>query len=165
MSTWLFNMIREAEKASNLKKETSKTIYTLGTSNRSTDEFFSLLKAFGIRGIADVRRFPRSTRFPHFSRENLEKEARRREIVYCWLGDLLGGFRSGGYEAYKEEEAYGRGIEAVEALARELATVLICAERLPWKCHRLQISRSLEERGWEMVHIIDEGRTWQPKGG
>ncbi|RLF54989.1 MAG: hypothetical protein DRN37_09540, partial [Thermoplasmata archaeon] len=60
MSTWLFNMIREAEKASNLKKETSKTIYTLGTSNRSTDEFFSLLKAFGIRGIADVRRFPRS---------------------------------------------------------------------------------------------------------
>jgi uncharacterized protein (DUF488 family) len=143
--------------------KTERTIYTLGTSTRSLEDFFSILKAFGIKGIADVRRFPRSRRFSHFNRERIEEESREQNLYYHWLGELLGGFRKGGYENYKKEPSYLEGLHKVEALAEQSPCVLVCAERLPWKCHRLHISRSLVERGWDMIHIIDQDRTWQPK--
>jgi uncharacterized protein (DUF488 family) len=74
----------------------------------------------------------------------------------------LGEFRSGGYESYKSKEAYLSGISKVEAVAVKSPTVIVCAEKLPWKCHRFHISRSLSERGWEVIHIIDQDNTWQP---
>lgn len=144
--------------------ETDRTIYTLGTSTRSAEDFFSILKAFGIKGIADVRRFPRSRKFPHFTREKIAEQSREQDLSYHWLGDLLGGFRKGGYENYKKEASYLEGLQKLEALAEESRFVLVCAERLPWKCHRLQISRSLVKRGWNVIHIIDRDRTWQPSG-
>ena len=143
--------------------KTERTIYTLGTSTRSLEDFFAILKVFGIKGIADVRRFPRSRKFPHFNRERIEQESRERNLSYHWLGDLLGGFRKGGYESYKKEPSYLEGLQKVEALAEQYPFVLVCAERFPWKCHRLQISRSLVERGWDVIHIIDRDRTWRPK--
>lgn len=143
--------------------KTDRTIYTLGTSTRSLEDFFSILKAFGIKGIADVRRFPRSRKFSHFNKEKIEEESREQNLSYHWLGDHLGGFRKGGYENYKKEPSYLEGLQKVEALAEEHPFVLICAERFPWKCHRLQISQSLVERGWDMIHIIDRDRTWVPK--
>lgn len=143
--------------------KTERTIYTLGTSTRSLEDFFAILKAFGIKGIADVRRFPRSRKFPHFNRERIEEESEEQNLSYHWLGDLLGGFRKGGYESYKKEPSYLEGLQKVEALAEQYPFVLVCAERFPWKCHRLQISRSLVERGWDVIHIIDRDRTWRPK--
>jgi uncharacterized protein (DUF488 family) len=143
--------------------KTERTIYSLGTSTRCLENFFSILKAFGIKGIADVRRFPRSRKFPHFNREKIEEESREQNLFYHWLGDLLGGFRKGGYENYKKETSYLEGLEKVEALAEQSPFVLVCAERFPWKCHRLHISRSLVERGWDVIHIIDGDRTWRPK--
>ena len=140
-----------------------KTIYTLGTSNRTKEEFFKLLNTYQISTIVDVRRFPKSKRFPHFNREHLEEEALKHGKTYLWLGDLLGGFRSGGYESYKREEAYLEGIKKVEALAVKSSPAIICAERLPWKCHRFHISKSLLERGWDVIHIIDQDHTWSPK--
>jgi uncharacterized protein (DUF488 family) len=144
--------------------KTDRIIYTLGTSTRSLEDFFSILTTFGIKGIADVRRFPRSRRFSYFNKEKIEEESREQNLFYHWLGDLLGGFRKGGYEHNKKQPSYLEGIEKVEALAEEYPFVLICAERLPWKCHRLQISRSLVESGWDVIHIIDRDRTWRPKG-
>jgi uncharacterized protein (DUF488 family) len=144
-------------------KEQSGVLYTLGTSNRSLDEFFSLLERYAITEIVDVRRFPKSNRFPHFNKESLASSANKRNVCYHWLGELLGGYRSGGYESYKKEIAYTKGLEEVESLARNVLCVLICAERLPWKCHRFQISQSLRDRHWNVVHIIDQDRTWQPK--
>ncbi|MGD2124790.1 MAG: DUF488 domain-containing protein [Desulfobacteraceae bacterium] len=141
----------------------ANTIYTLGTSTRSLEEFFSILKEYGIKAIADVRRFPKSSRYPHFNRENLEEAAGAQELDYHWLGDVLGGFRKGGYEAYKEEPAYEEGLNRLGDLARDSLTVFICAERLTWKCHRMHISRSLMERGWDVIHIIEADRTWQLK--
>jgi uncharacterized protein (DUF488 family) len=140
-----------------------KTIYTLGTSTRTLDEFFSILEAYGIKSIADVRRFPKSTRYAYFNRESLESEAEKRGLAYSWLGDLLGGFRTGGYEKYQKEEAYLGGVDRLEDMGRQNSTLFICAERLPWKCHRRFIAQSLMERGWEIVHIIEKDRTWQPK--
>ena len=142
-----------------------KTIYTLGTSTRSMEDFFSALKTYGVNGISDVRSFPKSRKYPHFNRDHLEAEAKRRNLLYQWLGDLLGGYRRGGYEAYMREVSYQRGIQKLEHLAKEIPTVVICAERLPWKCHRFKISHSLTERGWNVVHIIERDRIWQPEHG
>jgi uncharacterized protein (DUF488 family) len=143
--------------------KTARAIYTLGTSTRSLEDFFSILKAFGIKGIADVRRFPLSRKFPHFNREKIEEESGEQNLFYHWLGDLLGGFRKGGYENYKKEPSYLEGLQKVEALAEQYPSVLVCAERFPWKCHRLQISQSFLELGWDVIHIIDRDRTWRPK--
>ena len=126
------------------------------------EDFFSELEANEITCIADVRRFPKSRKYPHFNRDNLEAEAKGRNLFYQWLGDLLGGYRSGGYEAYMREISFQRGLQQVEQLAKKLSTVLICAERLPWKCHRFKISHRLTERGWNVVHIIEKDRIWQP---
>jgi uncharacterized protein (DUF488 family) len=142
-----------------------KTIYTLGTSNRSMVDFFSVLETYKINYIADVRRFPKSRKYPHFNRDYLEAEAKARDLFYQWLGDLLGGYRSGGYEAYMREVSFQRGLQKVEHLAKEISTVLICAERLPWKCHRFKISYSLTEKGLNVVHIIERNRIWQPNDG
>lgn len=142
-----------------------KTIYTLGTSTRSMADFFSALEAYGIHCIADVRRFPKSRKYPHFNRDRLEAEATGRHLCYQWLGDLLGGYRRGGYEAYMQEVSFQRGLQKVEQSAEEVSTVLICAERLPWKCHRFKISWRLAERGWNVVHIIERDRIWQPNAG
>lgn len=141
--------------------KTKKKIYTLGTSNRSLQDFFAILKAFGIEGIVDVRRFPKSNRFLHFTRKDLEESAKANNFSYHWLGDLLGGFRKGGYEAYKRGPSYLKGLGEIENLAGAFPVVLICAERLPWKCHRFKISQSLVERGWNVIHIIGQDHTWQ----
>ena len=138
-----------------------KTIYTLGTSTRSMEDFFSTLETYEIHCVADVRRFPKSRKYPHFNRDRLEAEAKGRNLLYQWLGDLLGGYRSGGYQAYMREPSFQKGLHRVEHLAKETSTVLICAERLPYKCHRSQISHSLIEKGWKVVHIIEKDRIWQ----
>jgi uncharacterized protein (DUF488 family) len=129
------------------------------------EDFFSVLRAYKIDCIADVRRFPQSSKYPHFNRDNLEAEAKGRNLFYQWFGELLGGYRRDGYEAYMRETSFQRGLQKVEHLAKEFSTVLICAERLPWKCHRFKISYSLHEKGWNVVHIIERDRIWQPNDG
>lgn len=139
-----------------------KQIYTIGTSNRTAEAFGDILHHYGILNLADVRRFPAS-RFEHFKKENLESFCRRHGIVYFWVGDLLGAFRSGSYEQYCETDEFLTGLEKVQILARSKNTALCCAERLPWKCHRQFIARRMESRGWEVVHILDKDDIWQPK--
>lgn len=138
-------------------------IYTLGTSTRCLEDFFAILRSYGIHAIVDVRRFPKSGTYPQFNRENLEKAALEQGFSYHWFGESLGGYRKGGYEAYKQTTAFQAGIERLDRLARDASAVAVCAERLPWKCHRMHISRSLMEKGWEVIHIIEADRTWQPK--
>lgn len=137
-------------------------IYTLGTSTRSEEEFFDILILFGIKNIIDVRRYPRSKRFPYFEKETLSKSAKNRGFEYYWLGDKLGGFRKGGYKSYINSDGFNRGINELEQIGTLLPSVIICAERFPWKCHRRYISDSLTQRGWDVIHIIDEKRTWKP---
>jgi len=137
------------------------TIYTLGTSTRSAEEFLQLLKSFGMELVVDVRRFPTS-RFPHFRREELGALLSRTGIAYLYLGEELGGYRSGGYPAYVASDNFARGLGKLEEVGRGRKTAILCAERLPWRCHRRYIGEGLERRGWEVVHIIDERRWWQP---
>jgi uncharacterized protein (DUF488 family) len=139
-----------------------KKIYTLGTDRRSEEDFTEILLAYSIQSLIDVRSFPRS-KIPIFSRENLEDLLKREGIEYHFLGKELGGFRKGGYTSYIISDEFNKGIDLIESIAIYKMSVIICAEKLPWKCHRKWISRELHKRDWEVDHIIDKGKVWIPK--
>ena len=139
-----------------------KNIYTLGTSNRTLEEFLEILQAYGIGRVVDVRRFPTSSRYPWFNKEPLSQALKRKGISYHHLGEELGGYRRGGYQAFTQTPAFQEALKKLEALALENTTAIICAERLPWRCHRRFITQALEETGWRVVHILEKDRTWQP---
>ena len=140
-----------------------ETIYSIGTSSRGPEEFLKVLKAYGIERVVDVRRFPTS-RYEHFRKENLMALLESEGIEYVYMGRELGGYRKGGYEAYMDGEEFKEALELLEALGREKATAFLCSERLPWRCHRRFIGVALARRGWDVIHIVEEGRTWRPKG-
>lgn len=139
-----------------------KRIFTLGTGRRSEEDFVEILFAYGIESVIDVRSYPRS-KMPIFTRANLERLLAEEGIQYDFLGVELGGFRKGGYIAYTLTDEFMQGVDKVESLAADKVSVIICAERFPWKCHRKWISRELHKRGWEVEHIIDKGKVWTPK--
>jgi len=141
---------------------TDKIIYTLGTDLRKEEDFIEILLAYGIRAFIDVRSFPRS-RLPLFNRQSLEKLLPQSGVGYYFLGRELGGLKKGGYTAYLVTEDFQRGVDMLEAIAAEKTSVIVCAERFPWKCHRKWISRELHKRGWLVEHIIDKGKLWIPK--
>ncbi len=136
------------------------TIFTVGTSNRTIEEFIDILNHYGIETLVDVRRFP-SSRFVHFNRENLAPACENRDIDYRWMGDLLGAFRSESYERYCQTDDFTRALERLEGLAEIRITAVCCAERLPQKCHRQFIARALEKREWPVTHILDFDTVWQ----
>lgn len=123
-------------------------------------EFLQLLRAYGIAILVDVRRHPVSARFPHFTREALARSLRRAGIRYLHLGEDLGGFRPGGFEAYMATPAFAAGLRTLEFTARRAPTAIMCAERHPAQCHRRFIGAALGRRGWEVIHAIEPGETW-----
>jgi len=139
-----------------------KSIYTLGTDRRTEEDFIEILLAYNIQTLIDVRRFPKG-KIPIFRRENLEALLSQEGLEYHFLGTELGGFRKRGYIAYTLTDDFRKGIDLLESLAVKKKSVIICAERFPWKCHRKWIARELRKRGWEIEHIIDKGKVWIPK--
>jgi uncharacterized protein (DUF488 family) len=137
------------------------TVCSLGTSTRSKAEFAGLLQRHGIETVIDVRRFPTS-RLEHFQQGALAQLLAGLQIEYLHLGDKLGGYLSGGYQAFVTTPEFEQGIKTIEETARQKRSVILCAERLPWRCHRRFITSKLEKRGWHVEHIIDEKRTWIP---
>lgn len=149
------------------------TIHTLGHGSRSWEEFVALLTDPGIRCLVDVRRFPRSRRYPHFSRENLEQALPAVHVRYIWGGERLGGrrkarrhsphtaIRTEGFKAYADHmgtEIFRRGVESLLALAGKAPVAVMCAERLPWRCHRFLLSDFLLLTGTRVVHLIEAGK-------
>jgi uncharacterized protein (DUF488 family) len=137
-------------------------IYTLGTSNRTQEEFLEILKYYQIKAIADVRRWPTSQRFPHFKKENLIKILPKNSISYYHLEDL-GGYRIENYENYMKTFTFKSALEKLIEIAKNDLTCIICAEKFPWRCHRRFIAKALEEKGIEVLHIIEKGKIWKPK--
>ena len=137
-------------------------IYTLGTSNRSFDEFLEILKKYKIEVVIDVRRWPTSRLFPHFKKENLEKSLKKIKIEYHHF-ENLGGFRKGGYLAYTETRDFKKALENLIKFAKKKKVLIICAERFPWKCHRAFIAQKLEEKNIKVIHIIDKEKVWIPE--
>ena len=140
----------------------AKRIFTLGTSNRSEEDFIEIILSYRINIVADVRSFPRS-KIPIFIQENLTTLLCREGLKYSFLGRELGGLRKGGYDAYAKTDEFRLGIDKLEEIAASGTVVIICAERFPWKCHRRWIAMELHRRGWSVEHIIDKGKVWIPK--
>ena len=156
-----------------------KPIYTVGHSNRPMEEFLAILKKFGVEVLVDVRRSPSSKKNPHFNRENLEKTLPKHGIAYLWLGESLGGWRrykgkippnallkSPSFRAYTEHmknPEFTRDAGKILKLAERKTVALMCAEKLPWRCHRYFLSDWLLVHGAKVVHIIDENRTLKHK--
>jgi uncharacterized protein (DUF488 family) len=146
----------------------SPILWTVGHSTRPFEEFLALLKAHGIRTVADVRRFPSSRRYPHFNKEVLAKALRGSGIRYRPLEQLGGrrharpdspnlgwrteGFR--GYADYMATPAFKAALAELTALAAQAPTAIMCAEAVPWRCHRRLISDVLLARGHEVRHIL-----------
>ena len=130
-------------------------IYTIGHSTRTADELIRILKAYEVRDLVDVKRFPTSQKNPHFSKQILQSMLPAVGIAYHWLGDELGGFRSGGYENYMETAEFFAGIDRILGLAEEKVVAIMCAESLWFRCHRRFIADHLAGKGIEVIHIFD----------
>ncbi len=133
-------------------------IYTIGHSNRPIKEFIELLLQHSIKCIVDVRRFPTS-KFREYKKEHLETILKENGIKYFHFPDL-GGFR-GGYKRWMLSNEWKRAYERLKKIASRCITAILCAEKLPFKCHRRYIAINLSKDGWEVLHIISKDRIWK----
>ncbi|MFX1409691.1 MAG: DUF488 family protein [Promethearchaeota archaeon] len=138
-------------------------IWTIGHSTRSFEVLVSLLKYYNITILVDVRRFPSSKKFPHFNQKYLEMRLPEFEINYIWLGDDLGGFRKGGYAKYTKTKTFKEGVNKLLTIAKSGNTAIMCAEIVWFRCHRRWIADQLLIEGHEVIHIIDEKKTYSHK--
>jgi len=138
----------------------AKTVYTVGHSNRSFEEFLGLIRAYGVKVVADVRSRPRSSWAPWSERGTLAELLEREGLGYVWLGELLGGFRRGGFKEYMKTEGYRRGVEELVAVVESSPghVAVMCREKLWFKCHRRHIAGSLASLGYRVVHVVDGRR-------
>jgi uncharacterized protein (DUF488 family) len=84
-------------------------------------------------------------------------------MAYEYLGKQLGGRRDVAYEEHVETDVFKSGLQELARLAHSRPTAFLCAEKVPWQCHRLHIARALMKRGWQVVHILDENTIWDPE--
>ena len=144
-------------------------IYTVGHSTRSLEEFTALLREHGIERLADIRRYPGSRRYPHFSREALAQSLVERNVEYIHVPELGGrrkpadnspntALRNQQFRAYADHMATRDFHDAVDRLLTyDGRTAVMCAEAVPWRCHRNLLSDELLRRGCEVLHIIGRG--------
>ncbi len=144
------------------------TVYTLGHSTLDVAGFLRLLDAHGIAGIADVRRFPASRRHPHFAREALAATLAEAGRAYDWLPGLGGrrtprpdsphvGWRVAGFRGYAdhmESDEFRQALCRLLDVAALRPTAVMCAEAVPWRCHRRLIADALVARGVSVWHVI-----------
>lgn len=140
-------------------------IASIGHGSRTREEMLRVIVARGITCVADVRRFPTSRKFPHFTAAAMRRWLAEARIDYVEMGETLGGYRTGGYEAWMRTPSFQAGLQAlVERARRERAAggllAFMCSERLPWRCHRRFIARELTRQGFAVLHVIDERRAW-----
>jgi len=153
-----------------LTKEPDSSVYTIGHSTRTLDEFVGLLKTYGVTLVVDVRTVPRSRHNPQFNKETLPNSLKPSGIKYIHMPEIGGlrrpkhdsvnlawknlGFR--GYADYMQTKEFTENLLKIIALARENRLALMCAEALPWRCHRSLISDALVVRHLKVEHIIGE---------
>ena len=146
-------------------------IWTIGHSTRSLEELVALLQENGVERLADIRRYPGSRRYPHFSKESLERELPRQGIEYVHMAELGGrrkpapdspnrGLRNEQFRAYADHMGTAEFREAVDRLLQsDKRTAFMCAEAVPWRCHRGLLSDELLRRGFDVTHILGTGQT------
>jgi uncharacterized protein (DUF488 family) len=151
----------------------STLLWTIGHSTRPIDEFLKLLQAHNIESLMDVRTIPGSRHNPQFNIDALAQSLAAGGISYQHAPNLGGlrkpkkdslnqGWRNAsfrGYADYMQSEEFGRAIDELTADSRQLRTAIMCAEAVPWRCHRSLIADALIVNGWEIRHIMSGTRT------
>ncbi len=146
------------------------SIWTIGHSNHSLEKFLQILEGHNIQIVMDVRRFPASRKWPHFNADALGKSLPAGGIAYAGLPELGGRRRARpdsphtawrveafrGYADFMDTPEFGSELERLAALAREKRAAAMCAEGLPWRCHRSLIADALIARDWEVFDILSE---------
>ncbi len=151
-----------------------ETVSTIGHSNRPIEEFIELLKRNDIDCVLDIRTVPKSRHNPQFGQDLLPRSLLEAGIEYRYLAGLGGlrrprpdspnaGWRNTsfrGYADYMQTDEFSRNVDTVAALAATTRCALMCAEAVPWRCHRSLVADALLVRGIQVEDIID---TQQPK--
>lgn len=150
-------------------QQSDELICTIGHSNRSIDDFIGLLQQNGITCLLDIRTVPKSRHNPQFCQEQLAVSLAAAGIAYRYLKGL-GGLRHArkdsintgwrnlsfrGYADYMQTEEFASNVDMVMELGRDHACVLMCAEAVPWRCHRSLVGDALLVRGIRVEDIID----------
>jgi uncharacterized protein (DUF488 family) len=144
------------------------TIWTVGHSTRSSDEFLELLRSQRIELLADVRRFPGSRKYPHFNEGEMSRWLGEAGISYRLMKDLGGrrtprpdspntAWRNASFRAYAdymETPEFQTAADELLDVARAQRTAIMCSEAVWWRCHRSLIADYLKIRGIEVLHIL-----------
>jgi uncharacterized protein (DUF488 family) len=145
-------------------------VWTVGHWICPEAQFTVLLQDAGIELLVDVRAHPGSRRNPQFSRDAIRRWLRAGDIDYVHMPDLGGrrgkrcdatdvncGWENVSFKNYADyslTDTYEQAVEELTGLARERPTAIMCAEPMPWRCHRLLISNTLTARGWTVWHLM-----------
>lgn len=144
------------------------SLWTIGHSTRSLEEFIELLKAHEIQQLVDVRTVPRSRYNPQFNTDTLAHSLRDVGIEYRHDPELGGlrkpkkdsvnhGWRNEsfrGYADYMQTEEFWKALAELMACGADIRTTVMCAEAVPWRCHRSLIADALVAKGWTVHHIM-----------
>jgi uncharacterized protein (DUF488 family) len=143
------------------------TLYTIGHSTRATTELLELLRAHGVEQVFDVRTIPRSRHNPQFNGDRLSRSLDQAGIRYVHL-KTLGGLRHArpdsvnlgwrntsfrGFADFMQTETFAAGLRRLKLLAARRRTAIMCAEAVPWRCHRSLIADALTGAKWRVLHI------------
>ncbi len=151
----------------------AESIWTIGHSIRSADEFNEILLAHTIGALVDVRSFPGSRRYPHFNKPELLRNLEAVGILYAHNPQLGGrrrpssdskntAWKNASFRAYAdhmESEEFKQGIHDLREIARAKPTAIMCAEALWWRCHRSLIADFLKAKGVAVIHILGDKKT------
>lgn len=175
----IFYLVQQPERRPNLERNdhgrtprvkpaiSLKLILTVGHSTRTAKEFVALLRAHGVRLLVDVRSIPRSRHNPQFNQDALRATLRRARIGYRHMKGL-GGLRHPrkdspngawrndsfrGFADYMQTPEFAENVERLMELTRKRATAVMCAEALPWRCHRSLIGDALLVRGFRVEEL------------
>jgi uncharacterized protein (DUF488 family) len=146
------------------------TVFTIGHSTRTLQELVAILKSHDVSLLADVRTVPRSRHMPQVNAETLAGDLAAWGIEYVPLR-ALGGLRKPkpdsinmawrnasfrGYADYMQTQAFRAGLEQLVQIASAKRTAIMCAEAVPWRCHRSLIADALLIRGWRVFDLMSE---------
>ncbi|ADV84822.1 DUF488 family protein [Terriglobus saanensis] len=149
-------------------------VFTVGHSTRTIEEFVGMLQTHGVQSVVDTRTVPRSRHNPQFAQEALSASLQAAGLRYVWMGKELGGFRKPvpdsinnawrndsfrGYADYMQTAAFTEALEKLIALASEERVAVMCAEAVPWRCHRSLTADALVARGIEVHEIVSAAKT------
>lgn len=143
-------------------------LYTIGHSTRAIDDFITILKSFGIEEVIDIRTIPKSRHNPQFNEQDLAHVLRNHHIGYRHMKGL-GGLRHTtkdsintawnnasfrGFADYMQTPEYAESLNELMKIAGHKKTVIMCAEAVPWRCHRSLIADSLLQHLFKVEHIV-----------